>query len=271
MTGKPGPTSAKPVVNKYLVMEKSRLNETVFKIRFLANDIAERVLPGEFVNVRPGPTFDPLLRRPFSVYLANPEEGWIDLLIKVVGPGTELLSRLEEGDLVDILGPLGRGFDLETVGTAVLVGGGIGIAPLVFLAHELLFLKKPVHVFQGFGNAGEVCGLEDLEALKIAPVVSTEDGSFGVKGLVTDPLRDFLRKQKDPEKIELFCCGPNPMLAAISNLPDSDRWKAQFSLETRMACGIGACMGCAVPTFDGEQYRLVCKDGPVFKKNEVWL
>ncbi len=261
----------KPVVEKYPVIEQTWLNETYFKLRILAADVAQNAYPGQFVNVRASETYDPLLRRPLSIYLADPEEGWVELLIKRVGWGTDLLSRLKVGDQVDVLGPLGRGFDIETVETALLVGGGVGIAPLVFLSRELSLFPKKIYFFQGFQNEAEVCCLDDLVSLNVSPVVTTDDGSYGRKGLVTDSVREFLGSSGNQSGIELFACGPQPMLKEVCNLSDIYHLKGQFSLATRMACGIGACMGCAVRTFDGEDYKLVCKDGPVFRNHEVLL
>jgi len=263
--------SPKPVIGKYPVVEQTWLNEAYFKIRILADDVAQNAYPGQFVNVRPGRTYDPLLRRPFSIYLANPEEGWVELVIKRVGRGTELLSQLKVGDQIDVLGPLGRGFDIENVETAILVGGGVGIAPLVFLARELSLFPKKIYFFQGFQRRADACCLEDLAALDVVPVVTTDDGSFGKKGFVTEAVKEFIKTRGIPSGTELFACGPEPMLKEICNIADFYHLNGQFSLETRMACGIGACMGCVVPTFDGEDYKLVCKDGPVFGNREVLL
>lgn len=271
MNNDPIPKPLKPIVEKYPVIEQNWLNETYFKIRILAGDMAENAIPGQFVNVRVNQTHDPLLRRPFSIYLASAEEGWIELLVKRVGRGTELLSQLKVGDQIDVLGPLGRGFDIAKVETAILVGGGIGIAPLVFLARDLSIFPKNIYFFQGFQNKTEVCCLEDLASLNVVPVVTTDDGSYGKKGLVTETVRQFLKTREIQTGIEIFACGPEPMLKELSNIADEYNLNAQFSLETRMACGIGACMGCAIPTFDGENYKLVCKDGPVFKNHEVLL
>ncbi len=270
---KPDPVlkSPKPVVGKYPVIEQMWLNETYFKIRILADKVAQNAYPGQFVNVRPSRTYDPLLRRPLSIYLANPEEGWVDLLIKRVGRGTELLSQLKVGDQIDVLGPLGKGFDVESVETALILGGGVGIAPLVFLAQELSLFPIKIYFFQGFQNESEVCCLEDLAALNVEPVVTTDDGSFGKKGFVTEAVEEFLKTLDVQSGVKFFACGPEPMLKEVSRLADSFGLSGQFSLETRMACGIGACMGCAIPTFDGEGYKLVCKDGPVFSNGEVLL
>lgn len=271
MNSDPARELPKPSVEKCPIIEQTWLNETYFKIRILAADIAQNAYPGQFVNVRANETYDPLLRRPLSIYLANPEESWVELLIKRVGRGTDLLSRLKVGDQIDVLGPLGRGFDIETVETALLVGGGVGIAPLVFLTRELSLFAKEIYFFQGFRNEKEICCLDDLASMDVSPVVATDDGSYGKKGLVTDAVREFLRSSGNQSGIELFACGPQPMLKEACNMADIYHLNWQFSLETRMACGIGACMGCAIPSFDGEDYKLVCKDGPVFRNHEVLL
>ena len=256
-------------IEKFPVVELNWLNESYFKVRLLAPQIAETAVAGQFVHVRVTGTFDPLLRRPFSIARRNLNDGWIDLVVKVVGKGTRLLSEVRPGTLLDVLGPLGRGFDLSASGSAVLVGGGIGVAPLLFLADELQAVDTEFLFFQGFRNQAEVCCLDELRAASGEFVLVTDDGSAGRKGLVTEHLAKALEKRSFESDPTIFACGPEVMLKEVARIADKFDMEWQFSFETRMACGMGACMGCAIPTFDGEHYRLVCKDGPVFKKHEV--
>ncbi len=256
-------------IEKFPVVELNWLNETYFKVRLLAPQIAETAVPGQFVHVRVTGTFDPLLRRPFSIARRHLEDGWIDLIVKVVGKGTQLLSEVRPGILLDVLGPLGKGFSLDTSGSAILVGGGIGVAPLLFLADELQTLNTDFLFFQGFRNQNELCCVDELKGLSGEFILVTDDGSAGRKGLVTEHLAKALERRSLRGNATIFACGPEIMLREVARIADQFDADWQFSFEMRMACGMGACMGCAIPTFDGEHYRLVCKDGPVFKKHEV--
>ena len=180
------------------------------------------------------------------------------LIYKVVGEGTEALSKMEAGALLDILNGLGNGYDVDACGEHPLViGGGLGIPPLYGLTKALLRAKKKPRVILGFNTRKEVFLLDEFKDLEVPLTVTTADGSFGKKGFVTDAL---------PGTFDyFFACGPEPMLRALA---DACRQPAQLSMEQRMACGFGACMGCFIQTKNGP--RRVCKDGPVFPKEEVY-
>ncbi len=258
-------------VEKFPVLELSWLNDSYFKLRLLAPQIAETAVAGQFVNVRVTDTLDPLLRRPLSIARRNADDGWIELVVKAVGRGTRFLGEAKPGQLLDVLGPLGHGFDVNGVEEAVLVGGGIGVAPLLFLADEFAELDTKFVFVQGFRNQAEVCCLDDLKGVGGEFILTTDDGSAGRQGLVTEQVQKVLDNWPRKGRPTIFGCGPQVMLKSLAKIVDRFELDWQFSLETRMACGMGACVGCAIPTFDGEHYRLVCKDGPVFKKHEVLL
>ena len=222
----------------------------------------EKMKPGQFVNILLPEKF---LRRPISVC----DEGeQLTLIYKVVGAGTDLMRNLNPGEELDVLTHLGNGYDLEDerIGEApVLIGGGSGIPPLFFLAKTLVEKGKKVHVIMGFNKGDEVYYEEKFRELGCHVNVTTVDGSYGIKGFVTEPLQDGA---KAGEYSYSFACGPMPMLRAIYENVDLD---GQMSFEERMGCGFGACMGCAIETKTG--YKRICKDGPVLKKEEIkpWI
>jgi len=235
--------------------------------------------PGQFVAVRARENAtDPLLRIPLGVHAIR-KKG-IRLLYKVVGSGTKLLMSKRKGERINILGPLGNGFDLTPVfrekdSRAVIVAGGHGIAPLYELARVVTRGKKKVDFFIGAGTKKHVVCSKELRKLGAKVHVATEDGSMGHKGYVTDLLKKHLKQVKRygtrvqgyRSRATIYACGPRPMLAALAKNAKRSGVPAQVSLDAYMACGIGACLGCVVRTVDG--YRRVCKDGPVFDAREI--
>jgi dihydroorotate dehydrogenase electron transfer subunit len=232
--------------------------------------------PGQFVMVRVSQQDAPLLRRPFSIHRPLFKEGEIfgmELLYKVVGTGTAILSRTPVGAALDVLGPIGNGFSiLKDCRRAYLVGGGIGVPPLVFLATALQKTgidMSGCRMFLG-GRSREdlLCG-EDFEALGIPVQCTTDDGSAGDHCLVTHPLE--ISTATSPPDI-IYACGPLPMLACIVGISDKYKIPCQVSIESMMACGMGACLGCAVEKRgDSGSYWHVCKDGPVFDAKQLVL
>ncbi len=218
--------------------------------------------PGQFVMVRGEWGTDPILPRAFSLVEAG-EQGAI--LIRVVGPGTERLSNMRPGERLKVLGPCGRGFSETDSGRRpVLVAGGVGVAPLIFMAKRLASKPKRPTFIYGAKTADELPFRSQIPALADL-VVTTEDGSLGEKGIVTAPLDRILA---EPEQAQVFSCGPEAMLTAVSKACDSADTPCQIALETKMACGMGTCKGCAVRAADGG-YRYVCCDGPVFDALEI--
>jgi dihydroorotate dehydrogenase electron transfer subunit len=229
--------------------------------------------PGQFLMLSPGPLgaaprLDPLLPRPMAVYRASPVghgSADVEVLYRPTGRGTRLLADARPGETVGIVGPLGRGFPDPAAGTpALLVGGGTGIASLYELAARLAPSASP-RVLLGARTADEVMGLADFRSLPVALEVATEDGSLGVRGLVTDLLGRALRAALPAT---VYACGPTAMMRRAAELAAQSAQPCFVSLENPMACGFGVCLGCAVPQAEGG-FRLVCRDGPVFDARRI--
>ena len=217
----------------------------------LAGD-TEGILPGQFVNIRVAGQF---LRRPISV--CNITDGVLTIIYKVVGVGTEAMSHLPVGTQLDVLTVLGNGYDLTKAGDApLLVGGGVGVPPMYMLARQLREAGKKVRVILGFNTKYEVFYEEEFRALGCDVTVTTVDGSHGVKGFVTNAL--------DGKQSYYYTCGPLPMIKALLQAAGTN---GEVSMEERMGCGFGACMGCTIQTTKGP--RRVCKEGPVFAASEL--
>jgi dihydroorotate dehydrogenase electron transfer subunit len=239
-----------------------------------APEVARKAAAGQFVDIRLSDGGQPFLRRPFSIHGANGQD--IKILYEIVGKGTRIFSQAKPGEELDIVGPLGNGFDFgasknQRVKVPVLVAGGMGAAPLVFLAEKLK--KAPISKSQtpvvliGGRTKNHVLCENEFRRFGCNVKISTDDGSAGSKGRVTNLLENVLRKNPHPENIMIYACGPKPMLKGVSTICDKFGTPAQLSLEAHMACGIGACLGCAVNTIDG--YKRVCKEGPVFRANQI--
>ena len=230
------------------------LTESVYEMT-LKGDTSAITRPGQFVELSLEGYF---LRRPISV--CNYEEGTLTLIYKVVGKGTAQMATLAAGTQIDTLTGLGNGFDTSVKHNhALLVGGGVGVPPLYRLARNLVAEGKKVSVVLGFNTAAEIFYREQFEALGAEVVVATADGSVGVKGFVTDAIT-----QSGIDADYFFSCGPLPMLHALTN---AITIPGQISLEERMGCGFGICMGCSIQTVSGA--NRVCKEGPVFRKEEI--
>lgn len=216
--------------------------------------------------VAPGDAIDPLLKRPFSLHRIR-SNGAVEIVYRVMGRGTELLAGLEPGSPIEILGPLGNGFPRAREGRPVLVGGGLGIVPLVALG-QALQEKKP-RIVVGARNRDELLSLPLLRKMDPHMTVCTDDGSEGLRGRVPDALVSCLESSMAEEPLTLYACGPYPMLKALQELAARKDLPGFVSMEEHMACGLGACMGCVAPTVSG--YRRVCREGPVFPLEEVKL
>ncbi len=235
----------------FTIKENEAIAKNVFRL-VLAGDTSQVTAAGQFVNVSLPGFF---LRRPISV--ADAGENELTLIFKTVGQGTDALSKMPTGTVLSVLTGLGNGYDLSKSGERpLLLGGGVGVPPLYLLAKKLRVSGKDVSVVLGFNTKEEIFYEDEFRALGCHVTVATADGSYGVKGFVTDAL---------PEGCTYFyTCGPLPMLKAVYRTLALD---GEFSLEERMGCGFGACMGCSVRVKGG--YKRVCKDGPVFKKEEL--
>lgn len=249
-----------------VVQSSERLTEGLYRLTLRAPRIAAGARPGQFVMVACGDGLDPLLRRPFSIHQAG-ADGTIQLLFKVIGHGSRWLSTLTPGQDLSLIGPLGHGFHPAPAGPVILVGGGIGIAPLTFLAHHWRQAQGSAadcFVLLGGRTGAEIDQLgAEFDLLGCQVKIATDDGSRGHQGLVTELLPPLLINST-----KVFTCGPFAMMAAVAGLCQGAGVACETSLEAHMACGLGACLGCAVVGADG-QYRHVCKHGPVFQAEEV--
>ena len=233
------------------IVENVCLVPGVFRMR-LKGDTTAITAPGQFVNIQLQGLF---LRRPISV--CDVEGDILTIIYKVVGKGTEAMSKMESGPL-DILTGLGNGYDLEVSGEhPVLLGGGVGVPPMYLLCKKLLAQGKNPTVILGFNKKEEVFYEAEFRALGCDVLVTTVDGSYGIKGFVTDALKNL-------EYTYFYTCGPEPMLKAVYRASVTS---GQMSFEERMGCGFGACMGCSCKTLAG--YKRICKDGPVMRKEEI--
>ena len=232
------------------IRENTRIARDVWKMSLWCEDVLD-MRPGQFVEIKLDGFY---LRRPISV--ADCDEHLLTIVYKVVGKGTDVLSKMSEGNL-DILYGLGNGYDLSVSGeTPLLLGGGVGVPPLYFLARKLRAQNKEVKVVLGFNHSDEIFFEEEFKKLGCQVRVFTVDGSYGEKGFVTGGM--------DEDYSCFYTCGPLPMLKAVYKVSNTD---GQFSFEERMGCGFGACMGCTTKVKGG--YKRICKEGPVLVKEEI--
>ena len=235
----------------FTVLSNEALTDSVYKM-VLGGDTSAITAPGQFVNIQLDGMF---LRRPISV--CDYDEKTLTIIYKVVGKGTAAMAGMKAGEKLDILTGLGNGYDLSLSGDApILLGGGVGVPPMYNLAKKLVAQGKAVTVILGFNTADEIFYEGEFKALGCHVQVTTVNGSYGIKGFVTDAL---------PENYTYFyTCGPEPMLKAVYKATNTS---GQMSFEERMGCGFGACMGCSCKTLTG--YKRICKEGPVMKKEEI--
>lgn len=252
------------MINEKIVVQSLRkLQPNIYLLKAFAPQIASRIKPSQFCNIKVSETNFPLLRRPFSV--CDVDRDSIFFMFDVHGEGTRILSEQKEGDELEVLGPLGHGFNYnKDFNKAVIVAGGLGAAPFPYLTKDL---KDKVEIlsFVGGRNNEYVVkyGLRNVE-------VATDDGSEGFKGTVIGLLEQQKEKFINDEAI-IFACGPTPMLKALQNFAIENNVECQLSTECAMACGFGICQGCPVHSAEEDKYKLVCKDGPVFEAKEIEL
>jgi len=249
-----------------LVHSVDEVQEGIYVLRFQSKRLASSIQAGQFINIKPDDIYLPLLRRPFSVYRVA--DDMLEIIFNVVGRGTKILAGKKRGDRIDVLGPLGVPYRLDgDFQTAVLVAGGLGVAPMPILSAALGTRSKKVMTFLGGRSKSQVVS-NHLDGVS----VSTDDGSLGFKGTVVDLLESKLSKIASPK---IFACGPNVMLRSLSALARKADIACEASLESAMACGFGICQGCPVENVsDGShpnarRYSLICKEGPVFDSRLV--
>jgi dihydroorotate dehydrogenase electron transfer subunit len=256
---------------KVLITENHNLAPGYYRLTLLAPEVAVCAKPGQFIQIRVAGSGsnDPLLARPISIFRINTAENTIALIYKVVGRGTSILSGLNQGTVLEIMGPVGNGFTIPPDTTKIaLIAGGVGMPPLFCFAEELVRsrLGEQIHLFYGGRSKSDILELDLWNQLGIKVVTATEDGSMGQRGLVTELFMEEHRRSKFDF---IAACGPQPMLQAVQKiaLAEGKGIPGQISLEAHMACGVGACLGCTCNTHQG--YKRVCVDGPVFSIAEV--
>ncbi len=255
-----------PVVDKYLILRNQPLDKDLYEMEFLAPNLVSTCEPGQFIHLLPSSTLDPLLRRPISLYDIDRKKGTITLLYKLVGKGTMLMANAESNDYIDIMGPLGNSFALKADQNVVLVGGGVGVAPLIYLARRLRAKDCKVTLLHGAENKNQLIKSR-VEQIGASYKPATMDGSYGYEGFITD----LLLEEIDPSSIDfIYTCGPEVVMSKVVSFAHQHNIHGQLSLEEHMACGIGACLGCVRKLKSSDaNYVRVCKDGPVFNFNDI--
>ena len=264
---------------KTMVLSNQEISPGYFRMRILAPGFGETARAGQFIMFRVQTSLPPLLRRPFGIFRTGflppdcegqaPKE-YVELLYKVVGRGTTIMAGLHHGDRVEVLGPLGKGFDVGPAAEEkILVGGGIGLVPLYMLARELTRTSS-VRLLMGGRTREDILAVTEFERLGVGTYVSTDDGSLGEEGLVTQVLE---RKLDKHPLARVYACGPMPMIEAVQRICSARKVPLQVSLEALMACGVGACLGCVVKgaghSEENPRYLCTCKEGPVFRAEQL--
>ena len=275
------------------IVSNKRITENCWRVVLDSPQIASEVKPGQFIHVKAGGKSGPLFRRPFSVFRRVPLKGdhlGIEIVYKVIGTGTRVMTGLRKGDTLDLLGPLGHGFELDrSKSVQVVVAGGTGAACLFLLSEEISKAGLPLKVLLGADTKSSVLLKKEYAALKGEVMLSTDDGTFGFHGFVTQMLEKGFNEGKISRDCMIYSSGPEPMLKALASICKTNHLPAQVSVERHMMCGIGACLACVckvdpnhIPEkrdvrsshmqfISGKEfgYGLVCKDGPVFDIDEV--
>jgi dihydroorotate dehydrogenase electron transfer subunit len=252
------------IINKAVpITLLKQLTPSVFALRFPAPEISETVEPGQFLNLLVSDSFDPLLRRPYSISNVYGEE--CEILFAVLGKGTNILAQKKIGDKIAVLGPLGNSFGYEKkFSTAIILGGGIGAAPFPFLTRRLVERNCRIETFIG-ARTSSLIVTEGMRNIHVA----TDDGSVGFRGNAVSCLTEFLRNNA-VEAPMIFACGPTPMLRAAQSFAKEQAIPCELSLESEMACGFGICQGCPIEHKTAERkYALVCTDGPCFESESI--
>lgn len=258
-----------PIQADCKIVGKEKLIDGIYKFSIKSKEISEIAKPGNFLEIKVANSLETFLRRPISIYNIDKENEVVEFIFQVKGKGTEILSERKIGEDLNVLGPLGNGtFSIKNYNKVAIIGGGIGTYPLYELAKTLKENSK-VNTYLGFRNKELVTLEDEFGNVSDKLIITTDDGSYKEKGFAIDFLKEDCKIEK-PDII--FACGPLPMLRAVQKFGIENEIPTELSLEERMGCGIGACVGCAVLTKskDGEEkYKYVCQHGPVFNAKEV--
>ena len=253
----------KNLQDDYRVVEVVAVNGTYFRLVLDAPALAKAVRPGQFVHIRVSDGLEPLFRRPFSVFRAK--DGKVEIFFEPVGKGSGMLAKKKKGDRLNVLGPLGRSFSLPGKGVRqiVFMAGGIGVAPFMLFSDKLIKHKAEKVLLYGGRSKAHTFSLAEFKKNGVKTFVATDDGTAGVQGRVSELFRHIAISPST----YIYACGPRPMIAAAASFAREKGLKGQASMEEVMACGLGACLGCSIPTTKG--YQTVCHDGPVFGLEEL--
>ncbi|MCX5679085.1 MAG: dihydroorotate dehydrogenase electron transfer subunit [Candidatus Omnitrophica bacterium] len=257
---------------KARVIYNNRVSAGFYGMSIRSAYLAENTRPGQFFEVKCPDGSGTFLRRPLGAHRIH-KDG-VEMLYEVVGKGTAALSGMKAGQELDIIGPLGNGFKIDRTkdknSEAILVAGGIGVAPLVALAEALAARKeRKIQVFIGAKTKSHILCEKEFKKFGCEARVSTEDGSKGTKGFITEKMDVYLSAKRYPLNAKIYACGPDGMLKAVAGIAEKYGMQCQISMEERMACGVGVCLGCPVKTKGALGYKMVCKDGPVFDTREI--
>jgi len=248
------------------VISQTQISSDIFLLELKASELCQQCKPGQFIHIRVSDGIDPFLRRPFSIHQKDEIAGTISILYRSIGKGTKMMQSVSPEHYFNVLGPLGRPFDIKkNLSSSFIVAGGMGIAPVFFLIDALLEKKKSITLLWGARDKSEFFQLNELKNKGVQIHLATDNGSQGHHGLVTDLLRTETQNIKN--SFQGFACGPWCMLKEIQYCVKEHASQWQVSMEEHMACGMGVCMGCAVSTVKG--YQMVCSDGPIFNLNEI--
>jgi len=260
------------------IISNEQVAPRFYRMRLHNSYLAKTLHPGQFIEVRCSDSSDPLLRRPFGPYKTFIFKDAFEILYQVIGNATTLLTKKKEGDFLDIIGPLGNGFKIGHLAEhTLIVGGGIGVAPLVALVQRLV-AKQPktklanYEVYIGAKTKDALLCEKDFKELGVGVTIATDDGTKGRKGFITQTLKDRLAKVPYDRRAVIYSCGPRPMMRAVAELSKDHHIHCQLLLEEYMACGVGVCLGCPVKVrkdLVDYEYKMVCKDGPVFNAEKI--
>lgn len=243
------------------IADIKNINDESFLFKLCFDDIGKEIRPGQFLNVRIDNEDGVILRRPFSI-LRHYENKYIEFVFKVVGKGTKRLSKMKKGEKINVIFPLGNGFELEELKSCLFLAGGIGIASLYSLIESMNFLNSLL--IYGARTFNSFILLDDIKKIKIEKLFCTDDGSYGTKGTVIEAAEKVLQKNKYER---IYACGPHAMLKEVAKLSKNYSIKAFVAMETILGCGLGLCLGCALKSADSSKYLYLCKDGPIFNVN----
>ena len=260
-----------PVQLKAKLIKKEKLAEDIYKFSVEAKEITENAKPGNFIEIKITDQVEPFLRRPISIYNIDEKNGILEFIFQIKGKGTEILSKREVGQEVDIIGPLGNGvFRFENYQNISIIGGGIGVFPLYELSKRAKKQGKNVDIYLGFRDKKYVVLEDEFKKVSDKLLISTDNGTYCKNGFAINFLKEDLKHKKTDC---IYACGPLPMLKSVKEFAEQNNILCQISLEEKMGCGIGVCVGCSVKTAkstkEDPKYYGVCKLGPVFDSKEV--